>query len=280
MNCENNIQYEQIAKAIEYIQSHFKQQPSLQEIAGAVDLSPHHFQRLFSQWAGVSPKKFMQFTSIEYAKTLLKQQQLSVFDASCETGLSSTSRLHDLFVNIEAMTPGQYKNGGETLTINYSFAHSPFGEILIASTPRGICHLSFIDNQVMALNYLKETLPNASYTHNDNQFHQNALLIFTNDGSKLDDIQLHLKGTDFQLKVWQCLLNIPLAKLTTYGYLAKEIQQAGASRAIGNAVGKNPVAYLIPCHRVIQASGAIGGYRWGADRKSAMIAWEASTTYK
>lgn len=276
METQNDINFNRIAAAIEYIQQHFKTQPALDEVAREVHVSPYHFQRLFTEWAGASPKKFLQYISIEYAKKLLKQNQATLFETAMDTGLSTTSRLHDLFINIEGMTPGEYKNGGENLIINYSFAESTFGNIIVASTAKGICHLAFADDEIQALNNLRKKFPNASFRQMVDMMQQNALFIFTQDWSKLSKIKLHLKGTFFQLKVWETLLKIPMGQLTTYGNIAKKIQQPTASRAVGTAIGDNPVAFLIPCHRVIQASGIFGGYHWGNARKTAMIGWEAA----
>lgn len=273
---QDQINFARVAQAIAFIKDNFKDQPSLTEIAAAVDLSPHHFQRLFSDWAGVSPKKFMQYISIEYAKELLQAQDATLMDTALEAGLSGTSRLHDLFVNIEGMTPGEYKNGGENLAINYCFAESPFGSLIVASTAKGICHIMFDDNEADALGALRQRFPNASYQQIVDKYQQDALFIFQKDWRQLDQIKLHLHGTAFQLKVWESLLKIPLGALTTYGSIAQTIGKPRASRAVGTAIGSNPVAYLIPCHRVIQGSGALGGYRWGPSRKSAMIGWEAA----
>lgn len=267
--------FDRIAKAIEYISTHFKEQPDLDEIAGSVHLSPFHFQRLFTEWAGVSPKKFLQFISIEYAKKLLTKDQ-SLLDVAYNTGLSGTGRLHDLFITIEGMTPGEYKNKGQNLWIRYRFADSLFGPILVASTSKGICYLSFVENEEAALNDLFMTYENAHFIPEPDPWHQKALSVFKSDGQMPDSIKLHVKGTPFQIKVWEALLKIPMGDLTTYGNLAKKIDHAGASRAVGSAVGDNPVAFLIPCHRVIQQSGLIGQYRWGHPRKSALIAWEAA----
>ncbi len=278
MNEQQHINYNRIAEAIDYIKKNFKQQPTLNEIAETVHLSPFHFQRLFADWAGVSPKKFMQYMSVEYAKSLLKDQQATLFDAAYETGLSGTGRLHDLFMNIEGMTPGEFKNGGENLVINYSFAESPFGNIIVASTPKGICHMAFAENEEKGLKGLKHYFPNARLHQMVDLIQQNALFIFTHDWSKLNQIKLHLKGTEFQLKVWETLLKIPMGNLTTYGNIAKKLENPNASRAVGTAIGNNPVAFLIPCHRVIQSSGNIGGYMWGNTRKSAIIGWEAAKT--
>jgi AraC family transcriptional regulator, regulatory protein of adaptative response / methylated-DNA-[protein]-cysteine methyltransferase len=278
MNEQEYINYNRIAEAIEYINQHFREQPNLDEVAEKVHLSPFHFQRLFTDWAGVSPKKFLQYISVEHAKKVLTDKNATVFDAAFETGLSGTGRLHDLFVKIEGMTPGEFKNGGESLTINYSYAESPFGNILVASTPKGICKMSFADDEKMALANLKKHFPNAKLKQMVDLIQQNALYIFTHDWSKLNQIKLHLKGTDFQLKVWETLLKIPMGQLTTYGTIAEEIKNPNASRAVGTAIGSNPIAFLIPCHRVIQSSGSLGGYMWGTTRKTAMIGWEAAKT--
>ncbi len=275
-----NHHYNRIADAIEYIRTHFKDQPDLDEIARQVHLSPFHFQRLFQDWAGVSPKKFLQYLSIEHAKTMLHDKGATLSDTAFETGLSGTSRLHDLFINIEGMTPGEYKNGGEALSINYSFAESPFGEIIVASTPKGICHLAFAEDQEESLKGLQTRFPQATYRQNVDRTQQNALYIFTQDWSRLSEIKLHLKGTPFQLKVWEALINIPMGHLSSYSLISGAIGQPGASRAVGSAVGHNPVAFLIPCHRVIRSTGETGEYHWGSTRKTAMIGWEAAKTYK
>lgn len=278
MTTQETLNYSRIADAIDYIMRNFKNQPSLEEIAENIHLSPFHFQRLFTEWAGVSPKKFLQYISIEHAKSILQQKDNTLFDAAFETGLSGTGRLHDLFVSIEGMTPGEFKNGGETLVINYSYAESPFGDILVASTQKGICHMSFKGGEADELELLKAKFPNAEYIQKVDLIQQNALYIFTHDWSKLSSVKLHLKGTDFQLKVWETLLKIPMGQLSTYGDIAQNINHPKASRAVGTAIGSNPVAFLIPCHRVIQSTGAIGGYMWGTTRKSAIIGWEAAKT--
>lgn len=276
MTTQEHIHYNRIAEAIGYIHEHFKTQPSLEEVAEQIHLSPFHFQRLFTEWAGVSPKKFLQFISVQHAKKILSDKQATLFDAAFETGLSGTSRLHDLFIKIEGMTPGEFKNGGENLSINYSYAESPFGNILVASTTKGICYMAFADNEADAFQQLKLQFPNARYQQMVDMIQQNALYIFTHDWQQLSQIKLHLKGTDFQLKVWETLLKIPMGQLSTYGDIATQIEAPKASRAVGSAVGDNPVAFLIPCHRVIQSSGAFGQYHWGSTRKTAMIGWEAA----
>ena len=270
--------YDRIAQAIDYIQQNFQQQPQLDDVAAHIHLSPAHFQRLFTEWVGTSPKKFLQYTSIEYAKQILKQQG-SVLDATFESGLSSTSRLHDLFVQIEGMTPAEYKNGGQNLTIHYQFAETLFGEVLIASTHKGICALTFVNNRVDALQQLKSQFPQAIFNLHIDSLQQCALAFFPKEPHQLAEIKLHLKGTDFQLKVWHSLLKIPMGQLATYGELAQAIEQPKATRAVGSAIGRNPVAFLIPCHRVIQSTGALGGYEWGSVRKTAMIAWEGVQTH-
>ena len=268
--------FNRIEEAIAYINNNFKSQPSLDEIAKNIHLSPYHFQRLFTEWAGVSPKKFLQYVSVEHAKNMLKQNQSTLADAAFETGLSGTSRLHDLFINIEGMTPGEYKNGGENLLINYSFAESPFGNILVASTSKGICFMAFADNENEAFKDLQMNFPNATYRQVVDLIQQNALYIFTHKWEKLNNIKLHLKGTEFQIKVWETLLKIPMGQLSTYGEIAKDIHNPKASRAVGSAIGDNPVAFLIPCHRVIQSTGNFGQYHWGNNRKTVMIGWEAA----
>lgn len=278
MKAQEETNYSRIAQAISYLNGNFKTQPSLEEVAGKINLSPFHFQRLFTEWAGVSPKKFLQYLTVEHAKKLLKENQATLFETAFETGLSGTSRLHDLFVNIEGMTPGEYKNGGENLAINYSFAETPFGNILVASTAKGICHIAFTEHAEEALENLKIKFPKAIYRQFADAAQQHALYIFTHDWDRISEIKLHLKGTDFQLKVWETLLKIPTGQLTTYGAIAKEIGMPSASRAVGTAIGANPVAFIIPCHRIIQATGSLGQYHWGSTRKTAIIGWEAAKT--
>jgi len=279
MTTQEAINYNRIADAINYIEQNFKAQPNLDEVAEKIHLSPYHFQRMFSDWAGVSPKKFLEYISIEHAKNILKDRQATLSDAAFDTGLSGTGRLHDLFIKIEGMTPGEFKNGGENLSINYSYAESPFGNLLVASTAKGVCYMVFANDEQTALNDLHRQYPNAQFRQVVDLIQQNALYIFTHDWSKLYEIKLHLKGTGFQLKVWETLLKIPMGQLTSYGNIAKQINQPAASRAVGSAIGDNPVAFIIPCHRVIQSTGLLGGYHWGSIRKKAMIGWEAAKTY-
>lgn len=278
MTTQEHIDYKRIAEAIDYIRANFKEQPSLDDIAEKVHLSPFHFQRMFSEWAGVSPKKFLQFISVQHARELLANKQATLSDAAYETGLSGTSRLHDLFIRIEGMTPGEFRNGGTNLSINYSYAESPFGNILVGSTEKGVCYMAFAESEQEGVEQLKLQFPNARYRQITDLIQQNALYIFTKDWKKLSEVKLHLKGTEFQIKVWEALLKIPMGQLATYGEVARQLNAPGASRAVGSAVGDNPVAFLIPCHRVIQSSGAIGQYHWGSTRKAAIIGWEAAKT--
>ena len=266
--------FERIEKAILFIKEHFKEQPGLDEVARQVYLSPYHFQRLFKDWAGVSPKKFLQYLSIEHAKALLKSHA-SLADVSFETGLSGSSRLHDLFVNIEGMTPGEYKNGGESLAIYYSFAETPFGDVLLASTQKGICHIAFTEMGDAALQELKDRFPNAAFEQKTDILQQSALEVFKGTQNPAN-IKLHLKATPFQLKVWQALLRIPQGSLSTYSSIAQTILAPKAQRAVGTAIASNPVAFLIPCHRVIRSTGIIGEYHWGTARKTAIIGWESA----
>ena len=276
MSNQEQLNYNRIASAITYIRENFKDQPNLEEVAKSVHLSAYHFQRMFSDWAGVSPKQFLQYVSLQHAKKMLGEGSSSLFDTAYETGLSGTGRLHDLFVNIEGMTPGEYRQGGRNLHINYSFAESPFGAVLVASTSKGICHMAFFEQEQKALEALKQRFPAAQYRQMTDLIQQNALNIFTRDWKELDQVKLHLKGTDFQLKVWETLLKIPQGALSSYGGVAGAIGKPKASRAVGTAIGSNPVAYLIPCHRVIRRSGTIGNYMWGESRKTAIIGWDAA----
>jgi AraC family transcriptional regulator, regulatory protein of adaptative response / methylated-DNA-[protein]-cysteine methyltransferase len=270
----NSTEYDRIATAIHFIKDNFRDQPPLDVIAEHVHLSPFHFQKLFSDWAGVSPKKFLQYLSVEHAKGILKEKQATLFDVAYETGLSGTGRLHDLFVKIEGMTPGEYKNGGQALNINFSFAETVFGNVIIASTTKGICYLAFYDDKKEAIEKLQNTFPNAAYEQTSDLHQANALSFFSKNPDDANSIKLHLKGTPFQIKVWEALLKIPMGKLSTYSSIAGTIENVKASRAVGSAVGDNPVAFLIPCHRVIRSTGEFGNYHWGSVRKLAMIGWE------
>ena len=266
--------YQRIEKAIAFLKQNFKTQPDLDTVAEHVHLSPFHFQRLFTDWAGVSPKKFIQFLSLEYAKELLKKN-LSLEHVSFESGLSATSRLHDLFINIEGMAPGEFKKAGEGLHISYSFQDTLFGPIIIASTNKGICFIAFINSDNEGFVNLKHSFPRAIFEQKQDENQTLALRFFNKDWTDLQQIKLHLKGTPFQIKVWQSLLHIPVGHVSTYGSVATNIDNASASRAVGTAIGSNPIAFIIPCHRVIKSSGLIGEYHWGSARKNAILAWEA-----
>ncbi|WP_061261774.1 bifunctional helix-turn-helix domain-containing protein/methylated-DNA--[protein]-cysteine S-methyltransferase [Leptospira interrogans] len=269
--------YQKIAEAIQFIQKNAISQPELDEVAKSVNLSPFHFQRLFTEWAGVSPKQFLQYITLQNAKSILSKPQTTLFDAAFETGLSGTSRLHDLFVKIEGMTPGEFKNGGENIKIRYSFQRSVFGNYLIASTEKGICNLFFYDiPEEQIVSELKEQWNSADIIEQMDENQNRVIRFFDKTLNGHEKIKLHLKGTEFQIKVWEALLKIPEGQLSSYSDIADLIGQENASRAVGTAIGKNPIGYLIPCHRVIKSTGGIGEYRWGSERKMAMIGWEAS----
>lgn len=266
----------QIKEAIAYISEHFTHQPSLEEVAARVHLSPYHFQRLFTDWAGVSPKKFLQYITLQHAKQMLNTGHRSLSDTAYTNGLSGISRLHDLFIKLEGMTPGEYKKGGEGIVIRYQYADSIFGRLLIASTQKGICYMAFADEESVAMNELKRLFPHASYKNEPDPYQTQALDVISGKGKDIGEIKLHLKATPFQLKVWELLLRIPQGQACSYGQLAQAIGQPGAARAVGTAVGDNPVAFLIPCHRVIRSSGVLGDYHWGSDRKMALLGWESA----
>lgn len=269
--------YARIERALRFLNSHYLRRPTLDEIAAHVHLSPFHFERLFQRWAGTSPKRFLQYLTKEHAKEIL-QESRNLLDAAYETGLSGTGRLHDLFVSCEAVTPGEYKLRGEGVTIEYGFHPTPFGECLLARTERGICALRFLStlSKPAALQELRADWPAAKFVRNDHGIGEICRRIFSGATESVSaPFHLHLRGTNFQLKVWQALLTIPSGRLANYGDLAAKIGAPTASRAVGSAVGRNPVAYLIPCHRVIRRLGVIGDYRWGRERKQAMIAREA-----
>ena len=266
--------YETIARALQYIHDNAGQQPSLDDIAASVNMSPFHFQRLFTEWAGISPKKFLQYLTLNYAKKCLKENR-SLFDTAHQSGLSGTGRLHDLFINLEGMTPGEYKNGGENLTIFYSVHSSPYGKFVVASTEKAICNLFFIDENEDATASLKAEWPSAKLIEKVTVEHRKVEAFFMHEKPDAP-ISLRLKGTPFQIKVWQALLQIPEGALTSYGVIATHLDAPNSQRAIGTAIGKNPVGFLIPCHRVIRSMGETGGYRWNPIRKQAIIGWEAA----
>jgi len=270
--------YERIEKAIQYIETRFARQPELKEIADHVGLSEFHFQRLFSRWVGISPKRFLQFLTKEYVKELLSRPT-SLLDATYDAGLSSPGRLHDLFVSCEAVTPGEFKTGGRGLTIAYGWHPSPFGECLIARTERGICWLSFVrnGNRQALIDELTAAWRNARVVEDGDWTRPLIARIYDpamwNCSSPLPVL---VKGTNFQIKVWEALLKIPVGTVVTYEDIALYIGFPKAMRAVGNAVGKNPVSFVIPCHRVVRKTAEFGNYGGGPERKRAMLGWEAS----
>lgn len=270
---ENSESYELIERAIQYIEAHVKEQPELEEIASAVGLSEYHFQRLFTRWAGISPKRFMQFLTKEHAKELLGQSE-NLLDTTHQVGLSSLGRLHDLFINTEAVTPGEFKSQGVGLTIQYGIHPTPFGKCLIATTERGICNLSFVGgNEGRALDTLVEGWQQAKMVEDYKSTASLVTRIFS-DPKPDQPLHLHLRGTNFQIKVWEALMGIQSGTVTTYEDIAAKIGKPKAVRAVGTAVGHNPIAYLIPCHRVIRKSGEFGNYLYGTARKKAILATE------
>jgi AraC family transcriptional regulator, regulatory protein of adaptative response / methylated-DNA-[protein]-cysteine methyltransferase len=267
--------YQRIEQAILYLENHYREQPSLEHVAANIGLSEFHFQRLFTRWAGVSPKRFLQFLTKEGAKDLLSRSE-NLLETTHQVGLSSLGRLHDLFVTAEAVTPGQYKTHGEGVTIRYGLHPSPYGKCLVAVTERGICHLGFVEtSEGDAIDNLVANWKNAEMIEDHSSTAPFVDAIF--DAASGTPLHVHLRGTNFQLKVWEALLQIPAGAVTTYEGLAQRIGQPHASRAVGSAVGHNPIAVLIPCHRVIRKIGDFGNYRYGASRKKALLAKEFVT---
>lgn len=268
--------YDRIARAIEYLRRHAEEQPDLSAVARHLHLSEYHFQRLFTRWAGVSPKRFLQFLTVEHAKARLSHSR-NVLDLAGGVGLSGPGRLHDLFVTLEGVSPGKFKAGGAGLTIRYGIHDTPFGPSLIAVTARGICGLRFVENEDTAAARLRHDWPHAEL-HGDPVGTANlAKRIFQPVVLRpRQPLALLVKGTNFQLQVWRALLDLRFGSVTTYGNIAAGIGHPAAARAVGNAIGSNPIAYLIPCHRVIRESGTFGNYRWGENRKAAILGWEAA----
>jgi len=279
--------YDTVARAIRFLRERHKSQPSLEEIAAHVGFSQFHFQRLFSRWAGVSPKRFLQFLTVESAKERLRASD-PVLQAAFASGLSGPARLHDLFVATTAVTPGEFKAGGRALEIRHGLVDTPFGPAFLGTTHRGLCHLAFLDpgeeDGSLALPVLAEAWPEASLIRDDGAASELAKTIFkghpksgsASPGPPGRPLSLLLKGTNFQIQVWEALLRMPSGTLTTYGRLAQALERPGAARAVGTAVGRNSIAFLIPCHRVIREEGTLGGYRWGPTRKEAILGWESA----
>jgi AraC family transcriptional regulator of adaptative response/methylated-DNA-[protein]-cysteine methyltransferase len=274
---ETDINYSRIEKAIQYLEANFQRQPELDEVAEKVHLSPFHFQRIFTDWAGISPKRFLQFLTVDFLKTKLEQSK-NIVEAADAAGLSSQSRVYDLFTTLEAVTPQEYKQKGSGIRVEYGIHETPFGLCLIGVTERGICWLSFISTDEDPKNELEEM---KEHWHNS-VFHQEQQLtkvfidqIFYREGAKAQrKLHVFVKGTNFQIKVWEALLRIPMGDVTTYQGIAQQILSPKAMQAVGSAVGSNHVAYLIPCHRVIRKDGILGEYRWSSIRKKTIIGWE------
>jgi AraC family transcriptional regulator, regulatory protein of adaptative response / methylated-DNA-[protein]-cysteine methyltransferase len=269
--------FARIAKAIRYIDDHFRDQPKLDDVAAHANLSEFHFNRLFRRWAGVTPKQYLTAVTGAAARDALATDQSSVLDAALSVGLSGPGRLHDLVVTVDAMTPGEIKAQGEGTTITYGFSNTPFGRALFAQTPRGLSHLAFVEpnGDANALAELRAAAPRANYERDDDGAQALAKRIWSERDRADAPLRINIAGTNFQLKVWQALLRLGARDHTNYSELADAVGSAAATRAVGSAVGANPVAYLIPCHHVLRKSGGLGGYRWGEDRKRAMLAWEA-----
>jgi AraC family transcriptional regulator of adaptative response/methylated-DNA-[protein]-cysteine methyltransferase len=269
--------YERIERAIRYLEENYKRQPSLKELAQSTDLSEFHFQRLFRRWAGISPKRFLQYLTAGHAVRMLRASR-SNLEAAYEAGLSGGGRLHDLFINLHAVTPGELKRAGAGLTIQYGFHPSPFGECLIGMTMRGVCHLGFVspEDRCAALAELAAEWPQAQFEEAPRMTAPLIRQLFARINGNSPSIDLHVRGTNFQIKVWEALLRIPPGGVVSYEDLARHIHAPRAVRAVANAVAHNPVAWLIPCHRVIRKSGILGGYRWGETRKKVLLAWEAA----
>jgi AraC family transcriptional regulator, regulatory protein of adaptative response / methylated-DNA-[protein]-cysteine methyltransferase len=278
---ETNINYLRIEQAIKFLEENFQRQPELDEVAEKVHLSPFHFQRIFTEWAGISPKRFLQFLTVGFLKKKLEETK-NMSDAAEVAGLSSQSRVYDLFTTLEAVTPQEYKQHGSGIHIEYGLHETPFGLSLIGTTQRGICWLSFIttdEDPRHELEKMKEHWHNSIFHQNQELTKELATTIFgqypTDTKRK---IHVFVKGTNFQLKVWEALLRLPLGSVTTYQNIAEKIQSPKAMQAVGSAVGSNHIAYLIPCHRVIRKDGILGEYRWDAVRKKSIIGWEMAKT--
>lgn len=271
--------YQQIRRAIAFLSSRWEEHPSLETLADHLGLSPAHTQKLFTRWCGLSPKEFVQAITIDHARSLL-QDSASILEAAHEVGLSGGSRLHDLFVDHEAMTPGDYKRRGQGLEIAYGFHPSPFGEALLLATERGVAGLAFVDEdkgqtRAEALEDMSRRWPEARYVEDAARTSPHVRRIFEPEQWRADTpVRLVLIGTDFEVRVWETLLKIPMGRAVSYGDIARHLGQPTASRAVGTAVGRNPISFVVPCHRVLRGDGNLGGYHWGLTRKKALIGWE------
>ena len=278
---EHHVNYKRIEEAIQYLEKNFRLQPELDELAENVHLSPFHFQRIFTEWAGISPKKFLQYLTVDYLKSKLEESR-NLMEAAEEAGLSSQSRVYDLFTTLEAVTPQEYKLHGSGIRVEYGIHPTPFGNCLIGVTERGICWLSFLQADADPGRDIDEM---KLHWHNS-IFHQDQLLtlgyvqkVFNNlTGATNQKLHVLVKGTNFQLKVWEALLKIPVGDVTTYQNIASAIGSPKSMQAVGSAVGANHIAYLVPCHRVIRKDGILGEYRWSAIRKKSLIGWEMAKT--
>ena len=277
VSTETNINYQRIEQAIKFLEENFQRQPELDEVAEKVHLSPFHFQRIFTDWAGISPKRFLQYLTVDFLKAKLRETK-NMVEAAESAGLSSQSRVYDLFTTLEAVTPQEYKLSGAGIQVEYGFHETPFGSCLIGVTERGICWLSFVDiaaGPKAEMEKMKEHW-HQSIFHQDQEVTSNFVKMIFNrrDAETQRKIHLFAKGTNFQIKVWEALLRLPLGSVTTYQNIAERIKNPKAMQAVGSAVGSNHIAYLIPCHRVIRKDGILGEYRWSATRKKSIIGWE------
>lgn len=273
---EEHINYKRIEDAIRYLEANFQRQPELDEVADKVHLSPFHFQRIFAEWAGISPKRFLQYLTVDFLKTKLLESR-NIVEAAEQAGLSSQSRVYDLFTTLEAVTPQEYKQKGGGLRVEYGFHETPFGVVLIGVTERGICWLSFVGSEEepgVELEKMKQHWNNSVFHMDEKATGQLATTIFGGGMDPGKKLHVLVKGTNFQVKVWEALLKLPMGSVTTYQDIAKSIENPNALQAVGSAVGSNHIAYLIPCHRVIRKDGILGEYRWSSVRKKSIIGWE------
>lgn len=267
--------YERVKQALTFLSENWREQPSLERIAAEMNLSPPHFQKLFTRWAGISPKEFLQALTLDHAKAMLANAA-NVLDTAYESGLSSPGRLHDLFVTYEAVTPGEYKARGQGLTIRYGWSPSPFGQALVMASERGLTGLAFADvgEEETALADMMARLPRANYVEDSQTVARYARTIFQNMKTGDVPLRLHIIGSDFEISVWETLLKIPAGAAATYSDIARVIERPKAVRAVGTAVGRNPISFVVPCHRVLGKSGTLCGYHWGLTRKKAILGWE------